>query len=392
RGDSLRQPNVQAAGTGQPGATDSLGQAAAAPAPPARDPKAEAQRRRQLTEALLARVAGMTETLDAAWFAAHCEHVPDSTALYAYLTEVVELGQGQVPPPAPDTSRTRQRVRRQQTDQAQRQLREARGHLYKRAYGSAPSRRALEDGRRGLAAALHLAKEEAGSLEDIDPAFAASFFKEQTGLYEKLAETPGAAGGDTSAWSAQWLRTVEAAALDGYLRLQRLDYLTRQRQRVPVSSPGLRVVRRDQLERGLNEQLLRVGKARLEAARRETRDAARVQQHAQTAFDILAMVYRRCSSGEALQGMRQVSELQANYLVEMARASWRQAQQAAAAGDRRTASEHYFRATQRYNECLARAAAQDREELVAELVRLKQELRTWHGGGRGADTTRRTGT
>ena len=57
-------------------------------------------------------------------------------------------------------------------------------------------------------------------LDRLDPALAASFFKEQAALFGQLAEA-SAQKADTAAWAEQRLRALEAGTLDGYIRLHR---------------------------------------------------------------------------------------------------------------------------------------------------------------------------
>ena len=166
--------------------------------------------------------------------------------------------------------------------------------------------------------------------------------------------------------------------MDRYLRIAHREEAIRQKRTGTQMSaaPDLRYV--DMLRNNLDQDLLYLGQLYLEVAEEETKDREKLQFHAERAFAILAMLYQRTHSGGALAGIRSVNEIQRTYLRRLARTSWKRAQLTAAAEDRRQAAEHYFRATQFYNECMAKSVGLEKEEIAAEFIRLKQEIVAWH--------------
>ena len=102
------------------------------------------------------------------------------------------------------------------------------------------------------------------------------------------------------------------------------------------------------------------------------------------------MIYQRAKSGEALNVMRQVNEIQRNYLYQLGRRSWKLAQLAVATNDSLKADEHFFTATRRYLQAMSQSVAGRRDTIAVEYAILKKEIARWKSRDRGAATTTAT--
>jgi aromatic ring hydroxylase len=135
--------------------------------------------------------------------------------------------------------------------------------------------------------------------------------------------------------------------------------------------------RADRLEKSINSNLLELGRVYCEGAAREVIDREKHQHYADQAFKVLAMIYQRAHSGEALNLMREVNGIQRDYLHRLARTNWKRAQLAAAAGLVDKANESYYVATQRYLQCMSQSVETRRELVAKEFRILKKEIVEW---------------
>jgi hypothetical protein len=82
-------------------------------------------------------------------------------------------------------------------------------------------------------------------------------------------------------------------------------------------------------------------------------------------------------SPDALNVLREINDIQRNYLHRQARTSWKRAQLAMAAGEADKAGENFFVANQRYLQAMAQSAEGRREEIAVEFAILKKEIAQW---------------
>lgn len=331
----------------------------------------QAEIQRMATRVLLERIAATPDQLDRGWLAGICQYIGDEGALQSYYGELLAQGAQW----AIEYGERQKKAKKTVSTDPRFFISLARQEIY----DGSPSKRRLErDGVKNLGLALLREKEAQQGLENIDEEFMGSFFKELMALYRVRRELAVQSGEDLQPWVVEQIKAFEAALMDRYLRMAHQEEAIRQKRTGTQASaaPDLRYV--DLLRKNLDQDLLGLGRLYLEVAERETRDREKLRFHAERAFAILAMLYQRTHSSEALAGIRSVNEIQRTYLHRMAQTSWKRAQLTAADGDRQQTAENYFRATQFYNECMAKAVGLEKEEIAAEFLRLKQEIAAWH--------------
>ena len=165
--------------------------------------------------------------------------------------------------------------------------------------------------------------------------------------------------------------------MDRYLRIHHQNKRVRKKLKNTGKSGARDQLSSDRLHQHINNNLIALGKLYLEAAAHETANIRKLQHYSERTFQIMAMVYQRKPSPDALSAIRQINEVQRTYLYRMALVSWQRAKAAAEASKSEEASEHYFRATQRYLQCMARWGESDKKSYVDEFRKLKQEIATW---------------
>jgi hypothetical protein len=234
-----------------------------------------------------------------------------------------------------------------------------------------------------MAQALHKEREEAEGLGNVEEAFMGIFFKKLLRMYVMLEEIEKRDGGNPDLWLEEHVRTLEAAVMDRYMRIKRRLELARSKKEGTSQSIAGALFRTDLLEKAINENMLLLGKVYHQAAAREVIDRERHQFYADQAFYFLAMIYQRAKSGEALNVMRKVNDIQREYLHRLALTSWKRAQLAVAAGDAEKADESFFIANQRYLQAMSQSVAHKREKIAAEFQILKREIVKWKSRDQG---------
>lgn len=342
------------------------------PAPaPEKQPLSESERKRLMTAVLLDRIAKTPERLDLEWFAQICQHIGDEGALKWYLEEFLSLGAQRLGAYEAE----QKRAKKIPSTDPRYFINLARSEIY----ASKPTKERIENKCRGnLALGLYKEKQEQEGLENIDEAFMASFFKELLAMNKILGLLARESGEDEEPWLVEQVKILEATAVDRHLRIVQREEMVRRKRAGSKLSASPHLVRTDILKKSLNQMLLQLGQLYLVRAEQETKDREKLQFYADRAFAILAMVYQRTHSGDALIAIRKVNDIQRHYLHRLARASWKRAQLAATGKDRKETAEQYFQATQRYNECMVKAVGLDREEIAEEFLKLKQEIAAWH--------------
>ena len=342
------------------------------PAPvPEKQPLSESERKRLMTRVLLDRIAKTPERLDLEWFAKNCRHIRDEGSLQRYLEGFLNLGAQRLGAYEAE----QKRAKKVPSTDPRYFINLARSEIY----SSKPTKEGIEGKCRGnLALGLYKEQQEQEGLDNIDEEFMASFFKELLAMHQILGRLARESGEDEEPWLVEQVKILEATAIDRYLRIVQRQEMVRRKREGSQLSAAPHLVRTDILKKSLNQMLLQLGGLYLERAERETKNREKLQFYADRAFAILAMVYQRTHSGDALIGIRKVNDIQRHYLHRLARASWKRAQLAATGEDREKTAEQYFQATQRYNECMVKAVGLDKEEIAEEFLKLKQEIAAWY--------------
>lgn len=324
-----------------------------------------------MTRILLERIADTSDQLDREWLAGICQYIRDGGALLNYYEALFAQGaQWEI-----EYEQRQKKAKKVVSKDPRFFISLAKQEIY----DDTPSKRILDrDGEKNLGLALLKEKESQDGVENIDEEFMGSFFKELTALYRVRRGLAVQSGEDPQPWMVEQIKAFEVAAMDRYLRIAQREDAIRQKRTGTQMSAALDLHSMDILRRNLDQDLLGLGQLYLEMAEQETKDREKLQFYAERTFAILAMLYQRTHSGEALAGIRAVNEIQRTYLYRMARTSWKRAQLTATDGERQQASEHYFRATQFYNECMAKAVGLKKKEIATEFLQLKQEIAAWH--------------
>lgn len=362
--------------------------------PPARPPgPSQEEKEANTTRLLLAQIEGTPEQIDAAWLKDFCLYIDDEAALEAYIAQVYGLGR--------QRDRVDKKIRlaskklgpadpRYYFEQARRLiykrdteldvlLKKARSYLALGLFRQYEKLRSEDEQERlrlvrqgkGTKAA---AKADSIAFMDLDPEFAFSFFEESIALYQRTVELAEAAGEDTAELKVQLAKAREGLIVDRWVRIETGHRRARQRLKGTGSSAKAVLDRTGKWQKAIHEHLLALGMGYVAEAAAETVYKERQQEAANRAFRGLAMVYQATHSGEALEGIHQVNEIQRYNLRQMGRANWRAAKAALKRGEIDEAKRLYFIANQRYLQCLAKLEVHARDKVLAEYRLVKQEM------------------
>ena len=347
--------------------------AAKKPEPPPvveKEPPSPEELRRQTTRILLERIKQTPTELNEEWLAEYMRHIRTKAHLDAFFAEFLVAGQ----------KRTAKYNRAQKTSKKilvqdpRYFVGQAASVLVAKDNTEETLIRGVKD---NMAQALYKEQEESEGMINVDEAFMGAFFKKLLQMYAGLEAIDKKEGGDPGRWLEDHVRTLEAAVMDRYLRVQRRLEMAREKKDGTSQSIAGALFRTDRLEKAINGNLLLLGKVYSEAAAREVVDREKHQFYADQAFYILALIYQRADSGEALNVLRGVNTIQRDYLHRLARTNWKRAQLAVAAGDAAKANESFFVATQRYLQAMAQSVGDKREQIADEFAILKKEIAKW---------------
>ncbi|MAN23466.1 MAG: hypothetical protein CME10_04295 [Gemmatimonadetes bacterium] len=231
--------------------------------------------------------------------------------------------------------------------------------------------------RENLAYALLLMEEDRGNIDEISPHFMVGFFNKLHTMYEILERRSIERNNDADYWTQERIRHLEAAIVTRFYMLNKSLAKTRARVEGTQQSGAVGLLDKDRLETAINEHLLELGETHLGAARREVIDRNQHQFHVDYAFTTLAMIYKRSYSGDALNVLRSVNDLERNYTYRLARRHWKTAQLAILEGDSLVVKENFFNATKFYLRSISRSVHRERTKLEGELNILKSEIAQW---------------
>ena len=339
--------------------------------------------RRQTTRILLGRIAKTPTELNEQWFAQYLRYIRTEAHLDTFFAQYLTLGQQR----SAEHNRAQLASKKLLPQDPRYFVGKATSVLIDRDNTEKSLIRGVKE---NMAQALYKEQEEAEGLENVDEAFMGNFFKKLLRMYGILAVIEERDGGKADRWLEDHVRTLEAAGMDRYMRVQRRLDRARQKKEGTSQSAAGHLFRIDRLDKAINENMLLLGKVYHQAAAREVIDREKHQSYANQAFYLLAMIYQRAKSGEALNVMREVNDIQRDYLHRLARVNWKRAQLAMAAGEVAKADERFFIATQRYLQAMSQAVGGKREEIAAEFAILKKEIVRWKSRGQGADAAAET--
>lgn len=334
------------------------------------EPLSPEELRRETTRILIARIANTPTELNEEWLAQYMRHIRTQADLDAFFANFLSIGQSRTA----NYSRAQRTSKKLLPQDPRYFMMQANSVLVAKDNTEKMLLRGVKD---NIAQALYKEQEEAEGMENVEEAFMGNFFKKLLRMYVLLEELEQRNGGNPDRWLEDHVRTLEAAVMDRYLRVQRRLDMAREKKEGTKQSIAGALFRTDRLEKAINENLLLLGKVYHQAAAREVINRELHQFYADQAFYLLAMIYQRVKSGEALNVMREVNDIQRDYLHRLARKSWKRAQLAVAAGEAAKADENFFIATQRYLQAMSQSVAGKREQIAAEFAILKKEIAKW---------------
>ena len=334
------------------------------------DELSEDELRREVVQMILARIEHTHDLIDEDWFKEAHQSIKNNADLNLFLDEYLVLG----------TKRKASYERRQKVVN--------KPALEDPLYFESMAASALVDSevsekallrsvRENLAYALLLMREDRGDFEAISPHFMVAFFNKLHAMYEILERRSVEKKDDSDYWTQERIRHIEAAIVTRFYMLDKSLEKTRARVEGTQQSGATGLLDKDRLETAINEYLLELGKVHFDAARREVIDRKKHQLHVDFAFITLAMIYKRSYSGEALNVLRSVNDLERNYTYRLARRHWKSAQLAISEGDSLNVKENFFRATKFYLRSISRSVHKERTKLERELNILNSEIAQW---------------
>lgn len=337
----------------------------------------EEELRRQTVRILLARVANPPTDLNADWLRDTHLYVRDENGLNSFFREYMQMGEKR----SIMLERAQLRSKKILPQDPRYYISQANATFVAKENTETTLLKGIKE---NLAFALYKKQEELEGLDNIEEQFMGTFFKKILVMFQMLEEMAIKEKRDPEPWMKERVQTLEAAIVDRYLRIERRKNLARSKKEGTGHSIAPELMRTDRLEKAINENLVEMGRVYYEGAAREYIDREKHQYYADQAFKVLAMVYQRSHSGEALNLMREVNDIQRDYLHRLAKTSWKRAQLAAASGDVAKADENYFTAIQRYLQCMSQTVETRRELMAREFLILKREVAEWNAKKKSA--------
>ena len=325
----------------------------------------ERRHRKEITLILLEQIKKTPKTLTLKWLADLCTYVNDEAKLNGYFDRVLHIGK----------KREGVYVERQRSEgkvvpnKSLYFIELAKSEFY----GVRPTEGALTRASEFMATALYREAHQKGGIENVDTEFITTYFKEAlkiAGNNLNLAVTKR----DSAQAMKELVMVHEASLIEAQIRVERNSAMIRDKREGTTMSAAGDLLRLGKISTRVNAGLLALGKIYLGAAERETVSRRKIQYNAEYAFTALSMVYQRTSSGEALNVMREVNDIQRGYLRRMARLNWKNAKEAAKVGNWADVDEHFFTATQRYLQAMSRAGEVRRAKIKMEYDRFKKDV------------------
>ena len=347
-----------------------------------KEPPTPAELRKQTTRILIARIKDTPTELNEEWLGQYMRYIRTEKDLDVFFSEYLSSGKKHT-----DHYNRAQLASKKLLIQDPRYfVSQASEILFEKDNNE---KTLLKGVKSNLAQALYMEQQEVDGLKNMDEAFVGNFFKKLLRMYEMLEEIEQRDGGNPDRWLEDHVRILEASVMDRYLRIKRrLEIARSKKDGTAGQSIAGALFRTDRLEKLINENLLHLGKVYHQASVREVVDYRLRQSYADQAFHLLAMICQRVEmSGDAINVLREINDIQRDYLHRLARTSWKRAQLAVAAGEAVQANENFFVATQRYLKTMSLSVEGKREQIAVEYVILKKEIAKWKSGSQTEEAT-----
>ena len=340
-----------------------------------KEPPTPAELRQQTNRILIPRIKKTPTELNQEWLAQYMRFIRTEADLDLFFNEYLGLGQKSTVYIARQYKRAQKASKQLPPQDPRYFVLQATSVLVAKDNTERILLRGVKD---NMAQALYREQEASEGIENVEEAFMGNFFKKLLSMYTMLEAIEQQDGGDPVRWLDEHVRTLEAAVMDRYLRVERRLALARQQAKDSSMSVEGKLTRTDNFAKAINENLLLLGKVYYQAAAREVIDREMHQFYADQAFYSLAMVCQRVGmSPDALNVLREINDMQRDYLHRLARTSWKRAQLAMAAGEADKADENFYVATQRYLQAMAQSVEGRQKEIAAEFAILKKEIAKW---------------
>ena len=330
----------------------------------------EEELRRQLVRILLGRISQTDRNFNSAWLQKTHQFIKTPEDLRAFWDEYLKIG------------RTRSELMARAQAHSKKILPQDPRYFVSQANATLTEKNntefMLQKGvKENMALALFKKQEDTESVEHIEEDFMGSFYEKILAMYHLLEKRAVDQGKDAKRLMDERIRTLEAAIYDRYERIENTKKMARTKKEGTGQSVASELFRTDQMNKEVNSHMLALGQVYFDGAIAEVIDREKHRYYADKAFKTLAMVYQRSRSGEALNLMREVNDIQRDYLHRLAKVNWKRAQIAAASNDIEKADEGYYVATQRYLQAMGQSVEGQRELIAREFFILKEEIAKW---------------
>ncbi len=330
----------------------------------------EEELRRQLVRILLGRISRTDRDFDSAWLQKTHQFIKTPEDLRDFWDEYLRIG------------RTRSELMARAQAHSKKRLPQDPRYFVSQANATLTEKDntefMLQKGvKENMALALFKKQEETEGIQHIEESFMGGFYEKILDMYHLLEKRAVDQGKDTKFLMDGRIRTLEAAIYDRHMRVENTKKMVRTKKEGTGQSVASELFRTDQMNKEVNSHMLALGQVYFDGAIAEVVDREKHKYYADKAFKTLAMVYQRSRSGEALNLMRDVNNIQRDYLHRLAKVNWKRAQIAAASNDIEKADEGYYVATQRYLQAMGRSVEGRRELIAREFFVLKEEIAKW---------------
>ena len=332
----------------------------------------------EIKQIILSQIRATPEDVSEEWFNEAFQYLSSEEAFWEFLEEALARG--------------RQYDEMFSTDYRERNPRKAQppgaGYYKEKAreiiYAASPPERHLNNMAPGLLdMALNrefLAHED--GWDGVRPDFLISYFKTRLKLYEELQEIVIKGGGERTAWWEEIATLHEATVFHRHILIRQNRERAMKKLKDTGSSGRAFSFNAQQQQATMNEHLIKLGKFYIDAAMAETTYLGKQREYNERGFMLLAMVYQRKPSGQALDILTKANVIQRNQLWRMGKAHWRRATHAASSGDSVLAHEQYLQAKRRYLQSLSRVESSKKRKLFNDFVTLQKEINAWKQAAR----------
>ncbi len=332
----------------------------------------------EIKQIILTQIRATPEDVSEEWFNEAFQYLPSEETFWTFLEEA--LAKGRTYDEMFSADYRERNPRKAQPPGAGYYVEKAREIIY----AASPPERHLNSVAPGLLdMALNrefLAHED--GWEGVRPDFLKSYFKTRLKLYEELREIAIKGGGERTAWWEEIATLHEATVFHRHILMRQNRERAMKKLKGTGSSGRAASFDSKQQQTTMNEHLIKLGRFYIDAAMAETTYLGKQREYNERGFMLLAMVYQRKPSGEALDILTKANVIQRNQLWRMGKAHWRRATHAATSGDSALAHEQYLQAKRRYLQSLSRVESSKKRKLFDDFVTLQKEINAWKQAAR----------